>query len=363
MSERDVVMIVDDTPANIDVLEEILSEHGFKVIAFPRGDLAVKASATSPPDLILMDVMMPVMNGFEVCRRIKEIESLQEIPVIFISALDDLDSKVKAFSEGGVDFITKPFQEGEVLARINAHINIRKMQQKISQYNQSLEAQVQEQVKEISDSQMSTLVAISKLAELRDEYTGKHVERTQIFCRLLAEELRKENEFKDIINDEYIKNIYYAASLHDVGKIGIPDQILLKKGRLEPDEFEVMKTHAEIGRNALQEVLDKYSHNEFIKLGLELTASHHEKWDGTGYPGGLSGEEIPLSARIMALVDVYDALRSRRPYKDPLSHKVSVDIIKKDSGIHFDPAVVFAFMKIEGILSDLFDQMQEEENV
>lgn len=360
MNDPDIVMVVDDTPANIDVLETMLNERGYRVVAFPRGEMAVAAAKASPPDLILLDIMMPGMNGFEVCRKMKESQTLDDVPVIFMSALDDQENKVKAFSEGGVDYITKPFQDDEVYARINAHINLRKMRLEIKRYSESLETRVQEQVKEISESQLSTLSAITRLAELRDEYTGRHVERTQIFCQMLALELRRESYYEKIITDAFIRNIFHAAALHDVGKIGIPDRILLKKGRLEPDEFEVMKLHVDIGKRTLREVLNKYRQNEFIKLGLELTASHHEKWDGSGYPEGLYGQDIPLSARIMALVDVYDALRSRRPYKEALPHDSSVRIIQEGGGIHFDPSVVKAFTNIQTTFENIYDKMKED---
>lgn len=360
MNDPDVIMIVDDTPANIDVLETMLNERGFKVVAFPRGEMAVAAAETTPPDLILLDIMMPGTNGFEVCRKMKQVNTLNDIPVIFMSALDDQENKVKAFSEGGVDYITKPFQEGEVYARINTHLNLRKMRLEVQRYSASLEEQVKQQVREISESQLSTLAAITRLAELRDEYTGRHVERTQIFCQMLARELRQECVYEKIITDAYIQNIYHAAALHDGGKIGIPDKILLKKGRLEPEEFEVMKLHVDIGKRTLRDVLNKYKQNEFIKLGLELTASHHEKWDGTGYPEGLYGQDIPLSARIMALVDVYDALRSRRPYKEPMPHKNSVRIIQEGGGIHFDPSVVKAFTTIHNQFENIFENMKED---
>jgi putative two-component system response regulator len=207
---------------------------------------------------------------------------------------------------------------------------------------------------------LSTLASISRLAARRDGYTGRHIKRTQLYCRLLAQELRGEGNYMRLITDDYIDHIYYAASLHDVGKIGVPESILLKKGRLDPDEFEIMKTHVEIGKHALCRVLAKYPQNQFLKLSIGLTASHHEKWDGSGYPEGLYGQDIPLSARIMALADVYDALRSKRPYKDPLSHEQSAHIIKEGGGVRFDPSVVKAFSKLESKFEDIFEAAADE---
>ena len=223
-----------------------------------------------------------------------------------------------------------------------------------------LEALFREHAREASESRLASLPAITKLAEINDEDTGMHVERTQIYCRLLAAELRKEEFYSQVISDDYIRDIYHAAALHDVGKKGIPDHILLKKGRLDPEEFEVIKQHVEIGKQTLREVRKKCKQNQLINLGFALTASHHEKWDGSGYPEGLYGQDIPLSARIMALVDVYDALRSKRPYKEPLSHVESVHIIKEGGGLHFDPSVVKAFSSIEAQFEEIFDQMKEE---
>jgi len=202
---------------------------------------------------------------------------------------------------------------------------------------------------------LSTLVSISRLAARRDGYTGKHIKRTQLYCRLLAQELQGEGNYNRLISDAYIDHIYYAAALHDVGKIGIPESILLKKGQLDPDECEIMKSHVEIGKHALCRVLAKYPQDQFLKLSIALTASHHEKWDGSGYPEGLYGQDIPLSARIMALADVYDALRSKRPYKEPLSHGQSAHIIKEGGGVRFDPSVVKAFSRLESLFEDIFN--------
>jgi putative two-component system response regulator len=203
--------------------------------------------------------------------------------------------------------------------------------------------------------EIAALTAASEMAELRDENNKKHIERVQNFCRALATELRKETAYEKLLTDTYITNLYHAAAFHDVGKIGIPDHILLKKGKLEPEEFEVMKLHVDIGKRSLRELLGKYKNNDFIRLGFELTAYHHEKWDGSGYPDGLYGQDIPLSARIMALVDVYDALRSKRPYKEPIPHEKSVHIIREGGGVHFDPSVVKAFSTIESEFEKIYE--------
>lgn len=351
--ERSTIMLVDDTPANLDLLTEMLQGQGYRVQAFPGGPMALKAAALNPPDLILLDIMMPEMDGFEVCRRLKADDALKEIPVIFISALDDVANKVRAFSQGGVDYVSKPFHQEEVLARVTTHLSLRRMRQKLEQHNLHLQDLVREKVKEISDSQLATLLAISKLAEYRDDETGRHIERTRTFCKVLAERLRDNPRYAETITEGFIEDIYHAAPLHDIGKVGIRDDILLKPGRLTPEEFEIMKTHTVIGARTLETVRRKYPGNAFVNMGIDLTRSHHEKWDGTGYPDRLSGEAIPLSARIMALADVYDALRSRRPYKKPFSHEESLRIILEGAESHFDPNVVNAFKPLEGQFAEI----------
>ncbi len=215
----------------------------------------------------------------------------------------------------------------------------------LEKYNTQLEELVNEKVNEISESQMSTIFALVKLAESRDDETGDHVERTAELCKLMAIYLRKYPKYSGVIDNEYIDNIYKASPLHDIGKVGIPDGILLKKGRLTEEEFQIMKSHVEIGHDTLKEVYNKYEANTFLQMGMDITRYHHEKWDGTGYPMGIKGEEIPLSGRIMAIVDVYDALRSKRVYKEAYSHAKSVRIIKEGRGKHFDPELVDIFIE------------------
>ncbi|TYB33830.1 MAG: two-component system response regulator [Flexistipes sinusarabici] len=357
LPEKTSIMLVDDTPENLKYLEDILQKEGYNTSAFPSGAMALRAADRTPPDLILLDIMMPEMDGFEVCHKLKEDEKLKEIPVIFISALDDTTNKVRAFSEGGVDYVTKPFQQEEVLSRIKTHLNLRRSQQELQKYSLHLEELVDEKVKEISESQVATIHALSSLAEHRDDDTGQHIRRTQHFCKLLAEQLRKNPKYSERVTDSFIYNIYCAAPLHDIGKVGIADNILLKPGKLTDDEFEIMKGHVMIGVRTLESVQKDYPNNEFINMGVRLTKSHHEKWDGSGYPDGLSGEDIPLCGRIMAVVDVYDALRSKRPYKEPFPHEKAVEIIQKDTGTHFDPDVAEAFMMLEKEFARIRDEL------
>lgn len=357
---RQRVMIVDDTPANLGLLEDLLVANHFDVAAFPRGSMALVAAAKQPPDLILLDIMMPEMDGYEVCKFLKADPLTRNIPVIFISALEDTESKLRAFTDGGVDYITKPLQQEEILARVKTHLKLREMQQELQRHNQDLENLVAEKIKEISDSQLATLVAISNLAEYRDKETGRHIERTSNYCRILAEELRKESAYSRIISDNFVHNITYAAPLHDIGKMGIPDHILNKPGKLTSEEFEIMKTHVTIGIETLSRVLEKYPKNTFIRMGLDIAGTHHEKWDGTGYPYRLAGESIPLSGRIMALADVYDALSSRRVYKEGFTHEQTREIILDGKGKHFDPEIVEAFLRVEAEFKELRERLRPD---
>ena len=353
LDSRPTIMIVDDTPANLTLLQDMLLIEKYRVLAFPQGALALKAAANNPPDLILLDIIMPEMDGFEVCRRLEADEKLKNIPVLFISALSDNIDKVRAFEAGGVDYIIKPFQFEEVHARVGVHLRLYLAQQELQQYNENLEDLVQEKVKEISDAQMAVIDAVSSLAEIRDSDTKEHIGRTKNLCKVLMESLRKKPKFAEVINDRFFNNVYNAAPLHDIGKVAIPDTVLLKQGKLTPEEFEIMKTHSAIGAEALEAALARDSHNDFVATGVDIARSHHERWDGGGYPDKLKGEEIPLAARIMALADVYDALRSRRPYKAPFSHEDSIHIVQQGAGAHFDPALVEAFMETEKALAHI----------
>jgi len=356
--DRDI-LIVDDTPANLRVLAGMLKQQGYRVRPVLSGRVALQAAEQEPPDLILLDIMMPEMDGYEVCRRLKGQESLRAIPVIFISALNETTDKVKAFGAGAVDFVTKPFDFAEVQARVDTHLKLRALQVELEKHSQHLEELVQAQVKEISDLQMATIFALAKLAESRDDQTGKHLERVQVFCRLLAARLQEEPRHTTSLSLTYIENIFHASPLHDIGKVGIPDHILLKPGRLTPEEFEVMKAHTTLGAQTLEAVRRKYPKNAFVNMGIAIARSHHETWDGSGYPDGLAGQDIPLSARIMAVADVYDALRSKRSYKPALSHAESCEIIRKGAGTHLDPGIVEAFQKQEAQFGEVRDRMPD----
>jgi putative two-component system response regulator len=353
------VLVVDDTPANLKVLSAMLKQQGCIARTVPNGKLALKSIYNNAPDLVLLDINMPDMNGYKVCETLKKDEALKNIPVIFISALTETMDKVKAFSVGGVDYITKPFQFEEVQARVETHLRLSFAQKEIEQYNRNLEEVVKNKIKELSDSQMSTIFAMAKLAQSRDDDTGKHLERVQNFCKLIAEGLINKPKYKSIINAKYIDNIFNASTLHDIGKVGISDNILLKPGKLTSEEFEIMKTHVSIGVTTLEEVRKLYRKNSFINMGIAIANCHHEKWDGSGYPNGLEGGAIPLSARIMALADVYDALKSKRCYKPAFTHEESCEIIYEGSGKHFDPDIVEVFKEINEEILRTWERFKE----
>ncbi len=353
------IMIVDDTPANLRMLEEMLKGQGYRVVAFPKGESAIKAAFRNPPDLILLDIRMPEMDGYEVCRQLKTDERLRDIPVIFISALRETLDMVKAFDVGGVDYVAKPFRFEEVQARVETHLQIRRMQKELEKHNLNLQELVREQVREISEAQMAMIFALAKLAESRDDGTGKHLERVQTYCAVLAKQVLEASPYELSVDSGFVENIFYASPLHDIGKVGIADSILLKPGKLTDEEFEIMKTHALIGARTLEAVREKYPNNGFINMGIEIARSHNERWDGSGYPDGLSGEKIPLSARIMAIADVYDALRSERSYKPAYSHEESTEIIKKEAGTQFDPELIEIYKSLEGKFAEIGESMTD----
>lgn len=347
---RPSIVIVDDTPENLMVLSGMLRERGYEVRPVTSGKLALQAIRSQPPDLILMDVNMPELNGYEVCEQIKSEDSLMSIPVIFISALSETLDKVRAFTVGGVDYITKPFQFEEVHARVETHL-------KLSRLMTNLEDLVREQVKEITSSQMTTILAMARLAQSRDDATGTHLERVQGYCKLLAEELSTLPRYKDLIDRHYIDLVFKASALHDIGKVGIPDSVLLKPGVLTAAEFEIMKQHTVIGAKTLEEVRVSYPQNEFIEIGVQMARWHHERWDGSGYPDGLVREDIPLAARIMSIADVYDALKSERCYKKSYSHEESCKIIIADNGKLFDPDLVDVFKRVNMEMFRMWEEL------
>lgn len=340
------ILIVEDSETNIDILVGSLKDSYELTVAID-GYEALEAVAEEIPDLILLDVVMPGMSGYEVCDRLKSRDETRDIPIIFLTGMTDVQDKAKAFELGAVDYITKPFEVLELKARVKNHLDLKFTKMLLSDQNKHLEHMVMERTEQLYKTQSAMIYALAALAETRDAETGEHIKRTQYFIRILAETLRRSGYFSEQLTDEYIHMLYDSAPLHDIGKVGVPDEILLKPGKLTPNEFEIMKLHTIYGRRTLESAERQLGAMSFLTLAKEIAYAHHEKWDGTGYPLGLRGESIPLSGRLMALVDVYDALVSERPYKKPFSHEYARDILIEGSKTHFDPRIVEAFLLCE----------------
>ena len=363
-SERQTILVVDDTPDNITLLSALLKDR-YKVRAANNGERALAIAASQPrPDLILLDIMMPGMDGYEVCERLKIDPHTADIPVIFLTAKVQVEDEEFGLRLGAVDYITKPISPPIVLARVETHLTLKRARQFLQDRNAYLEAEVWRRSREVMAIQEVTIMAMASLAETRDNATGNHIRRTQHYVQVLAQHLRHHPRFAVALNDETIELLFKSAPLHDIGKVGIPDRILLKPGRLTPDEFEIMKTHAALGRDAIaaaERCLD--TPDSFLRFAREIAYSHQEKWDGSGYPEGLWGEQIPLSARLMAVADVYDALISRRIYKPALPHEQAVAMIREGRDQHFDPDIVDAFLECAEQFRTIAARFADDEQV
>lgn len=363
-SERQTILVVDDTPDNIALLSTLLKDR-YKVRAANNGERALAIAAGQPrPDLILLDIMMPGMDGYEVCERLKIDPHTADIPVIFLTAKVQVEDEEFGLRLGAVDYITKPISPPIVLARVETHLTLKRARQFLQDRNAYLEAEVWRRSREVMAIQEVTIMAMASLAETRDNATGNHIRRTQHYVRALAQHLRHHPRFAAALNDETIELLFKSAPLHDIGKVGIPDRILLKPGRLTPDEFEIMKTHAALGRDAIA-AAERYldTPDSFLRFAREIAYSHQEKWDGSGYPEGLWGEQIPLSARLMAVADVYDALISRRIYKPALPHEQAVAMIREGRDQHFDPDIVDAFLECAEQFRTIAARFADDEQV
>lgn len=349
MKEEKVILVVDDEPINIVVLSDLLKTQ-YRVLVATNGEQALlRAHADPKPDLILLDIMMPGMSGLEVCQALKEDPETQEIPIIFVSAMSEEMDETHGLATGAIDYITKPISPAIVSARVKNHLELQAARKKLKQQNELLEEKVHQRTQEVQVTRDISIMALASLAETRDNETGAHILRTQRYVKALALELRKNQKYKDQLSDETIDLLFKSAPLHDIGKVGIPDSILLKPGKLTDEEFTVMKTHAELGSDALlraEEGSDDQD-SSFLRYAREIALCHHEKWDGSGYPAGLTGEAIPLSGRLMAVADVYDALISKRVYKPAFDHDKASGILKEGRSNHFDPDVIDAYIMIE----------------
>jgi putative two-component system response regulator len=345
--EKKSVLVVDDSPDNLTLMSQLLKDI-YQVKVANSGERALKvARSGQPPDLILLDIMMPVMSGYEVCGELKSDPVTAEIPVIFLTAMTAAEDEKKGFDLGAVDYITKPISPPIVLARVKAHLHIKATADFLKDKAAFLESEVAKRTREIVAVQDVTTQALASLAETRDNETGNHIRRTQYYVRALAEKLRERPEFAGYLTPRQVDVIFKSAPLHDIGKVGIPDRILLKPGRLDPDEYEIMKMHAVFGKDAIAHAEKQLGKEvEFLSCAKEIAWSHHERWDGKGYPRGLQGNDIALSARLMSVADVYDALISKRIYKEGMPHNQAEKIILEGRGTQFDPDAVDTFLAI-----------------
>lgn len=344
---RPTILVVDDTPENIALMSFLLKGK-YRIKQANNGIKALEiAGSASPPDLILLDIMMPEIDGYEVIRRLKADPRTSDIPVIFLTAKSDENDEEIGLQLGAVDYIAKPISPPIVMLRVENQVLLKRARDFLRDKNEFLETEVQRRTHEVMVVQDVTIMAMASLAETRDNETGNHIRRTQFYVQELALKLQHHPRFKDYLTDERIQLLTKSAPLHDIGKIGIPDHILLKPGKFTPEEFEIMKRHTIIGRDAILAAESRLGIvDSFLRLAKEIAYSHQEKWDGSGYPEGLAGDSIPVSARLMAVADVFDALISRRVYKPPFSLEKSLSIIKEGSGQHFDPDMAEAFLQI-----------------
>lgn len=329
------LLIVDDEPVNVLLLEAILDDAGYRCLHSTSDPRQVEEMCNEwSPDLILLDLMMPHLDGYQVMARLQELQNGGAfLPILVLTADVSSETRQRALGGGAHDFLTKPFDHAEVLQRLHNLLSLHFLHQQLHQQNLTLEARVLQRTQEVEQSQLEVLERLARAAEFRDDDTGRHTQRVGLMCEQVAMQLNFSLSQRLLI--------CHAAPLHDVGKIGIPDQILLKPGKLTPEEFDIIKTHAEIGANLLAG-----GRSEMVQMAERIARTHHERWDGTGYPAGLKGEEIPIEGRITSVVDVFDALTNERPYKKAWPLEEAIAEIESQKGRQFDPDVVDAFTRV-----------------
>ena len=340
------ILIVDDVIANLVVLTEMIRKSGYVARPVTSVKQAIQAIEVTTPQLILLDISMPDMDGFEWCAKLKKDAKTRDIPIIFISALNATEDKIRGFKLGAVDFISKPFEHEEVSLRINTHLKIHRMQQELEIYNQKLQKLVKEQMEKIAMEEKNLIYAMARMCEARDKGRENHIENVGKNSRLLAMSLQFSGLYENEITQDFIDTIELAAPLHDIGKIYIPDNILQKKGKLSENEEKTLESHTELGAKNLSEAYAQSEYNDFLRMAIEIAKYHHEKFDGTGYPLGLKGSNIPLSARIVSVVDMYDKLLKEYAYEGDGAHDKALLHMKSEAGQSFDPDIIEVFLKI-----------------
>jgi putative two-component system response regulator len=348
------ILVVDDEITNLSLVAGLLREH-YQVKVAKDAERAMALAQREQPDLILLDVMMPLVDGYGLCRMLKADALTATIPVIFLTSQTDAENEELGLSLGAVDYITRPIRPGILLSRVRAHLSESQAARAMRVNNEYLEFEVNKRAKQLTAMQDVTILAMASLSETRDTDTGNHLRRTQNYVRLLARYMQSKPGYSDYLNDEVVDVLYRCAPLHDIGKVGIPDRILLKPGRYTQEEYELMKRHPSLGRDALESAqrvagssaIQLGGPADFFEIAKELVQSHHEKWDGSGYPQGLKGQQIPIAARLMAIADVYDALISPRVYKPAMLHSKAAAIIVEGRGSFFAPELVDAFLALQ----------------
>ncbi len=357
--KKQKILIVDDMPENISLLMEPL-KNNYTIIAATNGKKALQLACLNPkPDLILLDIQMPDMDGYEVFKRLKQNKETHHVGVIFITALSDDKHEGQGLELGAVDYIRKPFNVEIVKTRVHNHLELKR-------YRDHLEDMVSQRTEEVVHLQDALIESMGSLAECRDPETGGHIKRTKHYVRILAESMKDHPRFKELLDKQTIELLFKTAPLHDIGKVGVPDHILLKPGKLTHEEFKEMEKHAQYGAAVIKDIERTLGEKPLSRIALQIIECHHEKWDGTGYPRGLKGDDIPIPGRLMAVADVYDALISKRVYKLPMPHPQAVQIIKGGGGTHFDPDIVDAFLAQENQFREValkFADSEEERKI
>jgi len=345
------ILVIDDEDRNRRLLVAMLEAEGYATLEAADGTQALELARRTAPDLVLLDIMMPAMDGYEVARALKAHAATQAVPVVMVTALDDQGSRLRGLEAGAEEFVTKPVDRNELRVRVRNLLRLKEYSDFLANYNRVLNARVTERTHQLLTSYRQTIETLTRAASYKDEETGAHVARISFYAVELAQALGLDAEFRDVI--------HYASPMHDVGKIAIPDAILGKPGSFEPHEWEIMKTHAGLGAAML-----RGSDSPYLVMGAEIAGGHHERWDGSGYPLGLQGAAIPISARIVIICDQYDALRSKRPYKPAYTHERALEVITVGDGntmpSHFDPAVLAAFKGSIGRFHDIFEAHRDE---
>lgn len=353
-SATGVVLVVDDTPVNVTVIDRALAPEFEVWPAYSGREALDRCAGDRKPDLIILDVMMPDMDGYEVCATLKNDPATRDIPVMFVTALGEYGHEKQGLDLGATDYITKPVSPALVRLRVRNQLMLKRARDVLNERNAELEREVQKRTRQILAVQNATLIALASLAETRDDDTGHHIKRTQMYVRTIVERALRDGAYTEALADGAGDMIVKTAPLHDIGKVGIPDRILLKPGKLDPHEFEIMKTHCLLGFKAIERArAELETGSEFLDMAGKIALSHHERWDGGGYPHQLAGERIPLAARIMAIADVYDALSSPRVYKPAFDHPTSIGIMEEGRGTFFDPVLLDCFLSEADIAADI----------